>query len=96
MSLFDVEQSLNKARWVLPDVEMDIVEQVARKHGLPEIVARLLTARGVPADEIEGFLNPTLREHFPDPFSMAGMEELADDLAKAITDKRKIAIFGDF
>lgn len=89
-------KSLGKARWVMSDPSVDQVEALMRRHDLPEIVARLLAARGVKDDEAQAFLNPTLREHFPDPFKLAGMQAMADDLAAAITAGRKIAIFGDF
>lgn len=92
----NVECSLMQARWVMPDVEMDLVEQIARKHGLPEVVARLLCARGVAPEQVEAFLYPVLRDHFPDPFSLKGMRELAEYLTRAVQDRRKIAIFGDF
>jgi single-stranded-DNA-specific exonuclease len=90
----DIRSSLNKARWVLPDVALDDVERLARAHDVPEIIARILCQRGV--EDVAGFLNPTLKDHFPDPFSLAGMEECADYLASAIQEKRSVAIFGDF
>jgi single-stranded-DNA-specific exonuclease len=96
MSPFNVEKSLNLARWVLPDVDLSVVEQVARKHDLPEIIARLLCVRGVAADDVQGFLHPTLREHFPDPFGLRDMDGAALYLARAVQDKKSIAIFGDF
>ena len=37
----NVEQSLMQARWIVPPAQMDVIEQIARQHGLPEIVARL-------------------------------------------------------
>ncbi|MCB9983132.1 MAG: single-stranded-DNA-specific exonuclease RecJ [Rhodospirillales bacterium] len=88
--------SLNKAHWVRPDVDLSAVERVARVHDLPEVVARMLLQRGVAPDDIPGFLNPTLREHFPDPFAMADMKGLAEFVAEAIQAGRKFAIFGDF
>ena len=95
-AVFNVERSLNKARWVMPGVAIENIEQLARKYGLPEIIARLLCVRGVKPDKIEEFLNPTLKNHFPDPFSLRGMTALAEYLARAVEDKKKIAIFGDF
>ncbi len=95
-SIFKVEQSLMLSRWVVPDVELNLIEQVARKYGLPEVVARLLCARQVPDAEIPVFLNPTLKDNFPDPFLLKGMREMADFVADAIVAKRKISIFGDF
>ncbi|MCB1591389.1 MAG: single-stranded-DNA-specific exonuclease RecJ [Alphaproteobacteria bacterium] len=90
------ERSLQQASWVLEDVPLDDVEKLARAHGLPEIIARLLASRGIAAEDVPGFLNPTLKDHFPDPFALAGMSAMADDLAQAIEEKKQIAIFGDF
>jgi single-stranded-DNA-specific exonuclease len=95
-TLLKVERSLMQARWVFAPVAQDEVEQIARRHGLPEIIARLLCARNVPADGIERFLHPKLASDFPDPLSMAGMDEAAAYLAQAIQARRKIAVFGDF
>lgn len=85
-----------QARWVVPATEQALVERIARQHGLPEIIARLLSARQVAPDDVESFLYPKLARHFPDPFSLAGMEALAVYLAQAVADGRKIAVFGDF
>jgi len=88
--------SLNNARWVMPDAELSVVERVARQHSLPEIVARILIQRGVPSEGVPAFLNPTLRDDFPDPFSLKDMAALAKYVAEAIDAKKSIAIFGDF
>ncbi len=92
----DVEQSLGQARWGMPQTEQDIVTQIARQHELPEIVARLLNARGVAPEDVNSFLYPRLSKDFPDPLSMVGMEDMAEFLAQAIISGRKIAVFGDF
>ncbi len=91
-----LEKSLNKSRWVVPQAPLDEIEKIARAHDVPEIVARILVQRGIGASEVAAFLNPTLKDHFPDPFTMAGMEGAAEYLAQAISAKRSIAIFGDF
>ena len=80
----------------MPDVDLDVVARVARQYDLPEVVARMLLQRGVKAEDIPGFLNPTLREHFPDPFVLSDMEALAEYAAQAIDEKKNIAVFGDF
>jgi len=36
----NVTESLSQARWVMPQAEREIVDQIIRQHGLPEIVAR--------------------------------------------------------
>ncbi|HEY0901227.1 MAG TPA: single-stranded-DNA-specific exonuclease RecJ [Micavibrio sp.] len=94
--LLQVEQSLMQARWVVPPVSLDAVEKIVRQHDLPEIVARLIHGRQIQLDSIESFLDPKLSRDFPDPFSLRGMDALADDMAQAIIDGKKIAVFGDF
>jgi len=91
-----VENSLKKARWVMPDANIDGVTALVREHDVPEIVARMLIARGVEPAEISAFLNPTFKDNFPDPFSMAGMEDMAIYAAAAIQGGKRFAIFGDF
>jgi len=88
--------SFNKARLHLPDVELSVVEQIARTYDLPEVAARMLAARGIAQDDIPSFLNPTLKENLPNPFSMAGMEDMASEIAAAISEGKAFAIFGDF
>ncbi len=86
--------SLNKTQWVMPDVDLNAVEQVARAHDLPEIVARILVQRGV--RDIPAFLEPTLKEHLPNPLGLKDMEALAAYMVVAIVARKNIAIFGDF
>jgi single-stranded-DNA-specific exonuclease len=89
-------ESLNKARLILPDTDITAVEHLARQNDLPEIVARLLVQRGIKPEAAQAFLHPTLKDHFPDPFSLRGMDALATEMADAIKAGRKFAIFGDF
>jgi len=91
-----VESSLNKARWVMPEASLDDIELIMRTHNVPEVVARMLCQRGIPLEEIASFLNPTLKDDFPDPFSLKGMGDMAEDIAIAIEEKKQFAIFGDF
>ncbi|PCI98425.1 MAG: single-stranded-DNA-specific exonuclease RecJ [Alphaproteobacteria bacterium] len=91
-----VSHSLNKARWVIPDVAIDDVDLLVRRHDVPEIVARLLCQRGVASEDVASFLNPTLKNDFPDPFSLKTMGDTAEDIAIAIENGEKFAIFGDF
>ncbi len=96
MSKIITNHSLNKSRWVLADAPLDAVERIARTHDIPEIAARLVAQYGIPFDEIENFLNPTLKKDFPDPFTLKGMGDMAEDMAIAIEQGKNFAIFGDF
>ncbi|MFN3827643.1 MAG: single-stranded-DNA-specific exonuclease RecJ [Micavibrio sp.] len=95
-AVLDVDQSLMQSRWVMQESVPFEVEQIVRQHQLPEIVARLLSARKIPMEKIESFLDPKLARDFPDPFALKDMDVLADFLAQAIIDDKTIAVFGDF
>lgn len=92
----NVEKSLGDKRWSFISVDEDAVVQIAQNYNLPEFVSRLLVQRGVEADNVEAFLNPTLRDNFPDPFSFKGMKEFADELADCIMNDTPIGVFADF
>jgi single-stranded-DNA-specific exonuclease len=69
---------------------------IAQRHGLPELLARVLAGRGVEADTAEAFLDPSLRRLMPDPRTLTGMEAAVGRLADAITRTEAVAIFGDY
>lgn len=95
---------LNVARSVCGkawDDRLDMIGQrtaaaIAQQHGLSDILARVLAGRGVLPEEVESFLNPTLRDLMPDPSNLTGMDELAVRLADAIDAGENIALFGDY
>lgn len=78
------------------DAPIDRVDYLVRQHDIPEIIARLLIQRGIDADQVSSFLNPSLKKDFPDPFTLKGMGDMAEDVAIAIEAGKKFAIFGDF
>jgi single-stranded-DNA-specific exonuclease len=69
---------------------------IAQRHGLPELLARVLAGRGVEADAVEAFLDPTIKRLMPDPHTLTGMEAAAIRIADAVMREEKVAIFGDY
>lgn len=69
---------------------------IAQRHGLPELLARVLAGRGVEVDAVEAFLDPTIKRLMADPHTLTGMEAAANRIADAITREEKVAIFGDY
>jgi single-stranded-DNA-specific exonuclease len=91
-----VERSLTGRVWRLAVGDERLALAISQRFGLPEVTGRILAARGVPLDQVESHLNPTLRELLPDPFHMAGMTEAAERLAAAVRDGETIGLFGDY
>ncbi|MDH3660157.1 MAG: DHH family phosphoesterase [Alphaproteobacteria bacterium] len=69
---------------------------LSQRFDLPEIVGRILTARGVGIDQAAAFLEPRLRDFLPDPSHLIGMDEAAARLATAIEDGEPIGIIADY
>jgi len=92
-----VERSATGRRWVGPGPEVERLGlAIAQAEGIPEIVGRVLAARGVTPETAAEFLNPTLRAMMPDPSTLAGMDKAAARLAAAVEKGERIAIFGDY
>lgn len=96
MTINNINLSATGRAWQVREVDERLVVAIAREHDLPEIVARVLVARGVEEDEVEDFLNPTLRNFLPDPSHLLDMDKAAGRIADAVIAKEKIAIFGDY
>jgi single-stranded-DNA-specific exonuclease len=69
---------------------------IAQRHNVPELLARILAGRGVEVDDVEAFLDPTVRRLMPDPHTVTAMEQAALRLADAMTRGEQVAIFGDY
>ncbi len=92
-----VEKSATGRRWVGPAPEVERLGlAIAQALELPEIVGRVLAARGVVPETAADYLNPTLRALMPDPSVLAGMDAAAERLAAAVTRGERIAVFGDY
>ena len=91
-----VGRSLSGRRWYWRQGEDRIALGIAQRLGLPEVIGRLLAARGVGIDGAAQFLDPTLRALLPDPSCLADMDRAADRLAAAIRGGETVAVFGDY
>jgi single-stranded-DNA-specific exonuclease len=69
---------------------------IIQRHALPEILARVIAGRGIEPDEVEAFLDPTIRRLMPDPSSLTAMDDAARRIADAVMRNEKVTIFGDY
>lgn len=86
---------MNK-KWECYNVNENLLHDFMQKFKLNEILARVLINKNITKkEEIDLFMNPT-RKDFHDPFLMPDMEITVDRVLKAIKDKEKIIIYGDY
>ncbi len=91
-----VEQSFSGKRWRARLADERAGLALAQRLEVPEIVGRILAARGVALEDAQAWLDPTLRHYLPDPSRLMDMDVAADRLARAVIEGEKIAVFGDY
>ncbi len=85
-----------RQRWRLQPAPADLIQQLSRRHQVPELVARILLNRGlVEAEAIEAFLEPTLH-HLQPPAGMRDLPVAAARLTQAVQAQEPIIIYGDY
>lgn len=91
-----VERSLLGKRWRERGGDARLGLALAQRLGVPEIIGRILSCRGVEEEACERFLAPTLRDALPDPLSFKGMAAAIARIVAAIRAGETIAVFGDY
>ena len=95
-AFLNVERSAQGRRWKARLDDQRMAEAISQRHELPEILGRVLAARGVGVDEAEAFLNPTIRTLMPQPSALQDMEKGAARLAEAVMASEKIGVIADY
>jgi single-stranded-DNA-specific exonuclease len=69
---------------------------ISQQHGLPELLGRVLAARGIAIEDVPTVLEPTIRALMPDPSTLNDMDKAARRLADAVVRRERVAVFGDY
>lgn len=94
--VLEVQKSVLGKKWALTPMDTRLAEGISQSFGLPEILGRILVARGIEFDAVNDFLNPSLKNQLPDPSTLLDMDKAALRIAKAIVSGEKTAVFGDY
>ncbi len=90
------KKSVTGRVWRQKPCDERIAAAISQQLDLPEIVGRLLAARGQTVESAAGFLNPSLRADLPDPSALVDMDRAVERLLLAIQRGEGIAVFGDY
>jgi len=83
-------------RWIIQKSDQKFVQKLAKDLGVNHIVAHLLVLRGIKNfDDAKLFFRPELK-HLHDPFLMKNMQDAVDRIEKAIANKEKVLVYGDY
>ena len=90
------ELSLLGKNWIYRKFDSSYVEYLKENFFLDEITAKLLSIRNIKKDSIKSFLEPSIKSLIPNPKILRDMEKTTLRLLKAINQKERIGIFGDY
>ena len=83
-------------RWFEPAANPATVDRLSRELSLPATIARILALRGIEnAEAAQRFLSPSLSQ-LHNPFLMAGMDAAVGRIHRALDQREKVLIYGDY
>lgn len=82
--------------WLCDETSNDIAIEIMRKTGLSRIACSILAKKGITnSDEIRKFFEPCVNDLY-DPFLLNDMDKAVKRIHKAVNNKEKIIIYGDY
>ena len=88
--------SVSGKNWIPKEFNSEDIIFYKTNFFLDEIVAKLLSIRKIKKEEIKLFLEPSIKSILPNPYILKDMDRAIERTEKAIINKEKIGIFGDY
>ena len=83
-------------KWIVGEADENRVAQISEKFGLSKLTSRIIYLRGLTEDkDIQKFLDKD-KSCFYDPFLLHDMEKAVEYIKKAVENKTRIAVYGDY
>ena len=88
--------SVSGKNWIFKKFDSSDIIKYSEDYSLSEIVAKLLSIRKKNIDNIDLFLNPTIKNLLPNPLRLKDMENAIERTYQSIKKKELIGVFGDY
>ena len=88
--------SVTGKNWILKKIDQEKIVYLKDNFSLDEITAKLLVLRNIKKEDINSFLNPSIKNFLPNPNSLLDMEKSSLRTLEAIKNKEKIGVFGEY
>ena len=88
--------SVNGKNWILKKYNQKEVTYIKENFLLDDITSKLLSIRKIKKEEINSFLNPSIKNFLPNPNTLTDMSKATKRTVSAIEKNDKIGIFGDY
>lgn len=84
---------MKQKKWMGQRHKQEDIRAIAEAYQIPPVIAVILLNRGI--TDIERFLTPDIDSLY-DPFLMKGMEQAVERILRAIDNKERITVYGDY
>ena len=88
--------SVTDKKWILREFDSSELDFIKNNYFLDEITAKILAIKKIKREEINNFLNPTIKNILPNPTTIKDMDKASKRILEAIKRNEKIGIFGDY
>ncbi len=88
--------SVTGKNWILKKFDQEKIIYLKDNFSLDEITAKLLVLRNIKKEDVNSFLNPSIKNFLPNPNNLLDMKKSSLRTLKAIKDKEKLGVFGDY
>ena len=86
---------MSRKKWLTAHMDKELAALVAENHSLDPFTALILVSRGITEyEDVEEFFDSDFS--FCDPYLIADMDKAVERIEKAIENKEKICVFGDY
>ena len=88
--------SVSGKSWILKKYNQEEISFLKDNFFLDEMTSKLLSIRKIKREEVNSFLNPSIKNFLPNPNILSDMDKTSVRTLEAVEKKEKIGIFGDY
>ena len=91
-----ISNSVSNRNWIFKEYNDQDVLFYKENYLLDEITSKLLSIRNIKKENVQAFLSPSIKNFLPNPEIINDMQKSTNRTMRAISQKHKIGIFGDY
>ena len=89
-------KSVTGKNWLFKQYDENYAKKIYETFHFSEILSKIISIRKIELDQIENFINPTIKKNIPNPNSIKDMDIATNATISHIQKKNIIGIFGDY
>ena len=82
--------------WIIKKFKEEEVNFLKENFFLDDIISKLLVLRKIKKEDVNTYLNPSIKNSMPNPFLLKDMDKAVKRTVNSIIKNKKIGIFGDY